>query len=91
VDYLKQVLTGEGIEVQEFSIESHRPNLIARVKGSGAKRPLLLMGHTDTVNVDPKKWTFPPFSATVDGGYVYGRGTLDDKDNLTASLMAMLL
>lgn len=91
VDYLKQVLTAEGIEVQEFSNEAHRPNLVARLKGNGAKRPLLLMGHTDTVNVDPKKWTFPPFGATLDAGYVYGRGTVDDKDNLTASLMAMLL
>jgi len=91
VDYLKRVLTAEGIEVQEFFNEAHRPNLVARLKGSGAKRPLLLMGHTDTVNVDPKKWTFPPFSATLDGGYVYGRGAVDDKDNVAASLMAMLL
>jgi acetylornithine deacetylase/succinyl-diaminopimelate desuccinylase-like protein len=49
------------------------------------------MGHTDTVSVDPSKWHFPPFSATRDGGYVYGRGTIDDKDNLTAGLMTMLL
>ena len=42
------------------------------------------MGHTDVVNVDPAKWKFPPFSATRDGGYVYGRGTVDDKDNLAA-------
>lgn len=91
VDYLKRVLTTEGIDVQEFSNEAHRPNLVARLKGSGARRPLLLMAHTDTVNVDPKKWKFPPFSATLDGGYVYGRGAVDDKDNLTASLMTMLL
>jgi acetylornithine deacetylase/succinyl-diaminopimelate desuccinylase-like protein len=49
------------------------------------------MGHTDVVNVDPKKWRFPPFSATRDGGYVYGRGSVDDKDNVTACLMVMLL
>jgi acetylornithine deacetylase/succinyl-diaminopimelate desuccinylase-like protein len=91
VDYLKQVLSAEGIDVEEFSVEAHRPNLVARIKGSGAKRPLLIVGHTDTVNVDPKKWTFPPFSATLDGGYVYGRGVLDDKDNLASSLMTMLL
>jgi acetylornithine deacetylase/succinyl-diaminopimelate desuccinylase-like protein len=48
------------------------------------------MGHTDTVNVDEKKWTFPPFSAAREGGYIYGRGTVDDKDNLTAALMAIL-
>jgi acetylornithine deacetylase/succinyl-diaminopimelate desuccinylase-like protein len=49
------------------------------------------MGHTDVVNVDPAKWTHPPFSATRADGYVYGRGTVDDKDNLTASLMTILL
>jgi acetylornithine deacetylase/succinyl-diaminopimelate desuccinylase-like protein len=91
VDYLTQVLTAEGIEVREFATEPHRPNLVARLKGSGAKKPLLLMAHTDTVNVDPKKWTFPPFSATLDGGYVYGRGAVDDKDNVAASLMTMLM
>jgi acetylornithine deacetylase/succinyl-diaminopimelate desuccinylase-like protein len=49
------------------------------------------MGHTDVVTVDPAKWKFPPFSATRDGGYVYGRGAVDDKDNLTAALMTLLL
>lgn len=50
-----------------------------------------MMAHTDVVNVDPEKWIFPPFSATVDGGYVYGRGAVDDKDNVAAGLMIMLL
>lgn len=91
VDYLAKVLRDEGIEVQEFALESHRPNLVARLKGSGAKRPLLLVAHTDTVNVHPDRWTFPPFSATIDAGYVYGRGAVDDKDNVATSLMIMLL
>jgi acetylornithine deacetylase/succinyl-diaminopimelate desuccinylase-like protein len=43
------------------------------------------------VKVDPSKWTFPPFSAARDNGYIYGRGTLDDKPNLTAAMMTMLL
>src|SRR5687768_9515788 len=90
-EYIKQVLDREGIFNKVFELEPNRLNVVARVKGSGAKRPLLLMGHTDTVNVDPKKWTFPPFSATLDGGYVYGRGAVDDKDNLAASLMTLLM
>jgi acetylornithine deacetylase/succinyl-diaminopimelate desuccinylase-like protein len=90
-DYLKQVLEKEGIATRTFELEPNRPNIVARLKGNGSKRPLLIMGHTDTVNVDPAKWTFPPFSATRDGGYVYGRGTVDDKDNVTAALMTMLL
>jgi acetylornithine deacetylase/succinyl-diaminopimelate desuccinylase-like protein len=90
-EYLKKVLDAEGIPAQVFALEPHRPSVVARLKGSGRKRPLLLMAHTDVVNVDPKKWTFPPFSATRDGGYVYGRGTVDDKDNVAASLMVMLM
>ena len=90
-DYLKEVLEREGIPVEIFALQGHRPNVVARLKGNGSRRPLLLMGHTDVVNVDPGKWTHPPFGAVRDGGYIYARGTLDDKDNLTASLMVLLI
>lgn len=90
VEYLKQVLDKEGIPYQVFAKDPQRPNLVARIKGNGKKRPILVMGHTDVVTVDAKKWTFPPFGAARDGGYVYGRGAVDDKDNLTAALMLIL-
>src|SRR5206468_772451 len=90
-EYIKKVLDDNGIAAQLLSLEPDRPNVLARLKGNGTKRPLLIMGHTDTVSVDASKWKFPPFSATRDGGYVYGRGTIDDKDNATAALMTMLL
>ena len=89
-EYLRDVLEAEGIAVEMLSVDSERPNVVARLKGDGSQEPLLIMAHTDVVNVDPEKWTFPPFSATVDGGYVYGRGAVDDKDNLAAGLMVML-
>lgn len=91
VEYLKSVLEKEGIEVKTFALDPKRPNLVARMRGTGTKRPLLIMGHTDVVNVDSTKWTYPPFSATRNGGYVYGRGAVDDKDNVVAGLMMMLL
>jgi len=91
VDYLKQVLEAEGIAVQTYALEPNRPNLVARIKGSGKQRPLLLMAHSDTVNVDPTKWTHPPFGGVRDGGYIYGRGTVDDKDNVAANVMTMLM
>jgi acetylornithine deacetylase/succinyl-diaminopimelate desuccinylase-like protein len=92
VDYLKQVLDAEGIPTQVFIKDSpNRPNLVARIKGNGKQRPLLLMGHTDTVNVDPKKWSHPPFSAERAEGFIYGRGTVDDKDNVIGTLMTMLM
>jgi acetylornithine deacetylase/succinyl-diaminopimelate desuccinylase-like protein len=90
VAYLVEALKKEGIDAEILG-DANRPNLVARLKGNGTKRPLLIMGHTDVVNVDPTKWTHPPFSATRNGGYVYGRGAVDDKDNLTASLMTILL
>jgi len=90
VDYLRQVLEKEGIAVETFALEPNRANLVARLKGSGKKKPLLVLGHTDVVTVDPAKWTHPPFSATRDGGYIYGRGAIDDKDNVVAGLMVML-
>jgi acetylornithine deacetylase/succinyl-diaminopimelate desuccinylase-like protein len=91
-EYIKKVLDDHGIPAQMYASDPDRPNVVARLKGSGKKRPLLLMGHTDTVTIDPTKWKpFGAFSAARDGGYIYGRGTIDDKDNLAASLMMMLL
>src|SRR3954447_1281647 len=89
--YVKQVLEKEGIPAQIVGSNPTRSNVVARLKGNGSKKPLLVMGHSDTVTTDDSKWTHPPLSATRDGGYIYGRGTVDDKDNLTAGLMTMLL
>ncbi len=91
VEYLKGVLDKEGIPTQVFSVDPRRPNLVARLKGNGKKKPVLIMGHTDVVSIDSTKWKHPAFSATREGGYVYGRGTVDDKDNVVAALMVMIL
>ena len=90
-EYLKGVFDKEGIPAELIALDSGRANLVARIKGNGRKKPILIMGHTDVVTVDTTKWTYPPFSATRNGGYVYGRGAVDDKDNVTAGLMTMLL
>src|ERR1700704_1588971 len=90
-EYVKRVFDKAGIPAQIVGSDPTRSTVVARLKGNGRKRPLLIMGHSDVVTVDEAKWKSPPFSATRDGGYVYGRGTVDDKDNLTAALMTMLL
>lgn len=89
-EYIRDVFEAEGITVEMLASDPERPNVLARLEGNGSKQPLLIMAHTDVVNVDPEKWRFPPFSATVDDGYVYGRGAVDDKDNLAAAMMVML-
>ena len=56
VEYLKQVLDQEGIPYQVFAGDASRANLVVRIKGNGRKKPILVMGHTDEVSIDPKKW-----------------------------------
>ena len=90
-EYVKKVLEREGIPASLFALQPERANLVARIKGNGTKRPILVMGHTDVVGVQKEKWRFDPFSATRQDGYIHGRGAVDDKDNLTAGLMLMLL
>jgi len=91
VEQIATVLQNEGIDVEIYSRDPARANLVARLRGNGSKEPLLMMAHLDVVTVDPAKWTFPPFGGTVDERWIYGRGAVDDKDNLVASLMTMLL
>jgi acetylornithine deacetylase/succinyl-diaminopimelate desuccinylase-like protein len=91
VDYLKKVLEADGIPTQVFALDPARANLVARIRGNGSKRPLLIMAHTDVVGVQKEKWPVEPFGAVLKDGYIWGRGAVDDKDNLAASLMLMLL
>jgi len=91
VEYLKKVLEDEGIPTQTFSLDPNRTNLVARLRGNGSKKPLLIMAHADTVGVQREKWPVDPFGAVLKDGYVWGRGTTDDKDKLVAVLMSMLL
>jgi acetylornithine deacetylase/succinyl-diaminopimelate desuccinylase-like protein len=89
--YLQAVLAAEGIESQLYWLDPDRANLVARIKGNGSKRPVLIMGHTDVVGVQADRWTEDPFGGLRQDGWVYGRGTLDDKDNVTAGLMVMIM
>ncbi len=83
--YLQQVLQQEGIEAELFALDPTRANLVARLRGTGSKQPILVMGHTDVVGVQRENWSVDPFAAVTRDGYVYGRGSLDDKDNVTAA------
>ncbi|HTB14163.1 MAG TPA: M20/M25/M40 family metallo-hydrolase [Bryobacteraceae bacterium] len=91
VDYIKKVLEADGIPCKIFAQDPARANLVARIKGNGSKRPILILAHTDVVGVQPEKWPVDPFSAAIKDGYIWGRGSLDDKPVLSANLMVMLL
>jgi acetylornithine deacetylase/succinyl-diaminopimelate desuccinylase-like protein len=70
---------GAGVRAQILESAPGRGNLIARVPGTGAMRPLLLLAHIDVVPVEGQPWTVPPFQPTEKDGYLYARGVSDDK------------
>src|SRR4029077_20420253 len=89
-NYIKTVLDKEGIASEIFESAPGRGNIVARLKGNGSKRPLLLMGHLDVVGVERDKWTVDPFTAVMKDGYLYGRGSRDDKAMDAANLEVFL-
>jgi len=90
VDYIRTLFDREGIPYQVFAKEPNRANLVARLKGNGKKKPILIMGHTDTVGVQREKWPVDPFGAVRKDGFIWGRGTTDNKDCVAAGVMLML-
>jgi acetylornithine deacetylase/succinyl-diaminopimelate desuccinylase-like protein len=88
--YLATVLRREGINVEVLEPVPGRASVVARLKGDGSRRPILLMAHEDTVPVDRVHWTVDPFAAVQLGDVLYGRGTLDDKGMIAANLEVML-
>lgn len=86
----RDFLVEDGIESEILESAPNRGNLIARLEGRSGNAGLMFMSHTDVVPVeDESKWRFPPFSATIADGRVFGRGATDCKGLLTAQLMAV--
>ena len=91
VRYLEAVLDAEGIASTVYALDPDRANLVVRIRGNGSKRPILIMGHTDVVGVQADRWIEEPFGGLRKDGWIYGRGSLDDKDTVTAGLMVVLM
>jgi acetylornithine deacetylase/succinyl-diaminopimelate desuccinylase-like protein len=90
-DLLRSKLEPAGIPFEVHESAPGRGNLIARLGPAGGRR-LLFMSHTDVVPVeDESLWEHPPFSGTIDRGRVYGRGSDDDKADVVAYCMALIL
>ena len=90
IQYIDGLLQAAGVETTILARDDNRPNLIARLPGSGDAPPLLLQGHVDVVPVTGQQWTHPPFDAVEADGYIWGRGTLDMKGGVTMMLCAFL-
>ncbi len=83
-------LAESGIPARIFQENEHQANLVATLKGGAPGPRLVLSGHLDTVPIGDAAWKHDPFSATVEDGRVYGRGTADMKGGLLALLYAFM-
>ena len=84
-EFLADTLAKDGIPSRLLAATPGRANLVARLTGSGVLPPLLLLGHTDVVPVNPAGWSRDPFGGELVDGEVWGRGALDML-NLTCSM-----
>lgn len=87
--HVKSVLAADGIPSEICESAPGRGNLVARLPGTGAKRPVLLMAHVDVVNVDRSQWEVDPLSGEIRDGFIWGRGALDDKDDAAVFVQAL--
>lgn len=91
--YIAGILTKEGITPELLDVAPGRSAVVARLKSSAVPDPskaLLLVAHMDVVGVDRSKWSVDPFGGVIKDGYLYGRGSIDDKSMVAANLAAFL-
>lgn len=70
--------------------QAGKSHLIARLKGDGSKRPVLLAAHADVVGVEKEKWTVDPFAGVIKDDHVYGRGAIDFKGGMAVFARAVM-
>jgi acetylornithine deacetylase/succinyl-diaminopimelate desuccinylase-like protein len=90
VAFIDGLLRDAGYATTVLARKPERPNLLARLPGSGAAAPLLLYGHLDVVTTVGQRWRHPPFEGVEADGFVWGRGAVDMKGGVAMMLAAFL-
>jgi acetylornithine deacetylase/succinyl-diaminopimelate desuccinylase-like protein len=90
IAFAEGLLRDAGLETRLIASDPDRPNLVARLRGRGSVRPLLLQGHVDVVPAMEGDWRHPPFGADVADGCIWGRGALDMKGGVAMMMGAVL-
>jgi acetylornithine deacetylase/succinyl-diaminopimelate desuccinylase-like protein len=91
--YIASILAKEGIQAELLPTVAGRSALVARLRSAVVPDPskaLLLVAHMDTVGVERSKWSVDPFGGVIKDGYLYGRGSVDDKSMLASNLAAFI-
>ena len=91
VEFLGMILEDNGIDFKTYESAPGRVNLLARLRGEGNNKPLLLLSHSDVVPAESGGWDEDPFSGLIKDGVIWGRGTLDMKGMGIMELMSILL
>jgi acetylornithine deacetylase/succinyl-diaminopimelate desuccinylase-like protein len=89
--WFKTIFDQYGIQSEIFEYKPGRANIIARLKGDGSKRPIILLSHSDVVTADAGAWELDPFTGQIKDGAIYGRGALDMKGEGLLHLMTMII
>jgi acetylornithine deacetylase/succinyl-diaminopimelate desuccinylase-like protein len=91
-DVLSPKFKALGFEVNVIATpDSGKVHFIARLRGDGSKRPVLLAAHADVVGVEREKWTVDPFAGVIKDGSVYGRGAIDFKGGTAVFARAVMM
>jgi len=88
-ELLRDYLVANGVECELYARVPERASLVARIRGTGNGRSLLLLSHTDVVLADPSEWSVPPFSGELRDDEIWGRGALDMKGQVAANAVAI--
>jgi acetylornithine deacetylase/succinyl-diaminopimelate desuccinylase-like protein len=89
-DFLAAILQREGIPFKRYESGPGRSILLARLKGNGSAKPLLLLNHMDVVPADASRWQRDPFAGDIADGKIWGRGSIDMKGLGVAQLYAFI-
>jgi acetylornithine deacetylase/succinyl-diaminopimelate desuccinylase-like protein len=89
--FLQAVLARDGIEARIIESVPGRANLIARLPSASAGKAIALAHHMDVVPAVASEWSVPPFAAEIRDGYLWGRGSLDNKGGGLIGVLTMLM
>lgn len=91
--YIAGIFSKEGIPFEILDLTPGRSAIVARLRSSAVPDPskaLLLVAHLDVVGADKSKWTVDPFGGAIKDGYLWGRGSIDDKSMVAGNLAAFV-
>jgi acetylornithine deacetylase/succinyl-diaminopimelate desuccinylase-like protein len=90
---VRRRLIAAGFPAKDVVIAGTNParmNIVARIRGSGVRKPIVLLAHLDVVEARRDDWSLDPFTLTEKDGYFYGRGTSDIKDMAAIYVQTMV-